>query len=116
MGDAVRSFSFKMWIVGINNIIIQTIYPSLHISRYELSNGTFVATTGALKEINAGDDQSKVAISVGVFNYVGSDGQTYWVKWTVDENGFSPEIGRTPPKELQKVVDETRSDNNLIEP
>lgn len=89
-------------------------YLSLHVHRYELNNGSFAASTGALKEINGGDGPSKVAISVGVFNYVGSDGQTYWVKWTVDENGFSPEIGSAPPKELQKVVDEAGSDN-LIE-
>lgn len=72
-----------------------------------------MASTGALKEVNSGDGDgpSKVDISVGLYNFVASDGKTYWIKWTIDENGFSSEIGTAPPKELQKVVDEAGSDN-----
>lgn len=43
---------------------------------------------------NVGDHD--VITVVGQYSYVGDDGQTYWVNYTADENGFHPVVGTGP--------------------
>lgn len=55
---------------------------------YELDNGQIFSEAGALK-----DDGVTQFVS-GAYSFVGPDGQTYWVTFTADENGFHPVIGK----------------------
>lgn len=32
----------------------------------------------------------------GAYSFKGADGQTYWVKYTADEEGFHPIVGAGP--------------------
>lgn len=55
------------------------------IYRYETSNQHF-SEAGALK-----DDGSQYV--QGAYSFVGDDGETYWVNYTADEEGFHPIVG-----------------------
>lgn len=55
--------------------------------RYELDNGQIFSEAGALK-----DDGSQYV--KGAYSFVGADGQTYWVNYTADEEGFHPIVGK----------------------
>lgn len=57
---------------------------------YELDNGQIVSETGELRTF--GDEQA--VVKSGAYSFVSTDGQTYWVNWTADENGFHPIIGK----------------------
>lgn len=57
------------------------------IFRYELDNGQIFSEAGALK-----DDGTQVV--QGAYSFVGDDGQTYWVNYTADEEGFHPIVGK----------------------
>lgn len=61
----------------------------VHKYRYELDNGQIFSQAGALKQI--GDTQA-VVVSGG-YSFLAPDGQTYWVTYTADENGFHPVVG-----------------------
>lgn len=56
------------------------------IYRYELDNGQIFSEAGALK-----DDGSQYV--KGAYSFQGSDGETYWVNYTADEEGFHPIVG-----------------------
>lgn len=56
---------------------------------YELDNGQIFSETGELRTF--GDQQA--VVKSGAYSFVGPDGQTYWVTYTADENGFHPVIG-----------------------
>ncbi|XP_055302199.1 flexible cuticle protein 12-like [Sitodiplosis mosellana] len=56
---------------------------------YELDNGQFFQEAGKLNEKGA----QEVA---GQYSFQGNDGQTYWVKYTADEEGFHPIVGAGP--------------------
>ena len=61
---------------------------------YEQSNNQIVAAQGGLKSLtNAEGQQVQAVVQTGHWSFVGPDGQTYWVIWTADENGFHPTIG-----------------------
>lgn len=55
--------------------------------RYELDNGQFFQEAGKLNENGA----QEVA---GSYSFKAADGQTYWVKYTADEEGFHPIVGK----------------------
>lgn len=57
---------------------------------YELDNGQIFSETGELRTF--GDEQA--VVKSGAYSFVSTDGQTYWVNWTADENGFHPIIGK----------------------
>lgn len=56
------------------------------IRRYELDNGQIFSEAGALK-----DDGSQYV--KGAYSFQGDDGETYWVNYTADEEGFHPVVG-----------------------
>ena len=55
--------------------------------RYELDNGQIFSEAGALKE----DGSQYVK---GAYSFQGNDGETYWVNYTADEEGFHPVVGK----------------------
>lgn len=57
------------------------------ICRYELDNGQIFSEAGALK-----DDGSQYV--KGSYSFQGDDGETYWVNYTADEEGFHPIVGK----------------------
>lgn len=62
----------------------------LYCYSYELDNGQIFSEVGSLK-----DDGVTQFVS-GAYSFIGPDGQTYWVNFTADENGFHPVIGTGP--------------------
>lgn len=64
--------------------------------RYELSDGQIKSESGALKEVGEGDERTQVIVVSGSYSFIGPDGQTYWVNYTADENGYHPVIGTGP--------------------
>lgn len=65
---------------------------SPHTHRYELDNGQIFSESGSLKEV--GEEKTPVVVVTGQYTFVGPDGQTYWVNYTADENGYHPVIGK----------------------
>ncbi|KAI4465160.1 cuticle protein [Holotrichia oblita] len=60
---------------------------------YETSNGISAEEQGQLQ--NVGTDNEAIQVR-GQFTYVGSDGNTYAVTYTADENGFKPQGAHLP--------------------
>lgn len=59
----------------------------------ETSDGTSRQESAQLKQI----DDEHVALTIqGSYQYIGSDGQTYEVKYIADENGFQPQGAHIP--------------------
>lgn len=54
------------------------------IISYLLSDGQYREETGELKQIG----EVKVFVVTGFYSYKGSDGKTYKVEYTADENGY----------------------------
>lgn len=65
-----------------------------YFHRYELDNGQIFSEAGTLKEV--GEEKTPVIVVSGQYTFVGPDGQTYWVNYTADENGFHPVVGTGP--------------------
>lgn len=63
----------------------------LCVFRYELDNGQIFSEAGALK-----DDGSQYV--QGSYSFVGPDGQTYWVNYSADSEGFHPVVGKNSSK------------------
>ena len=63
-------------------------------NRYELSDGQIRAEEGGYKD---GKDESgndiKTLVVVGAYSFVSPDGQTHWVNYQSDENGYKPTTG-----------------------
>lgn len=57
------------------------------ICRYELDNGQIFSEAGALK------DDGVTQYVKGSYSFQGDDGETYWVNYTADEEGFHPVVG-----------------------
>lgn len=72
--------------------------------RYELTNGQIVASQGGLKTVDTPEGPAQVVVSVGQYSFVGPDGQTYWVNWKADENGYKPEVGIGPTGGIQRTA------------
>lgn len=56
---------------------------------YELDNGQIFSETGELRSFG----EQQAVVKSGAYSFVGADGQTYWVTYTADENGFHPIVG-----------------------
>lgn len=54
-----------------------------------MSDGQTVSQAGEQKQIG---DESPIVVQ-GSYSFVAPDGQTYWVSYTADENGYHPEVG-----------------------
>lgn len=59
------------------------------ICRYELDNGQIFSEAGALK-----DDGSQYV--KGSYSFQTPDGETHWVNYSADSEGFHPTIGSGP--------------------
>uniref|UniRef100_A0A023EDJ3 Putative acp65aa n=1 Tax=Aedes albopictus TaxID=7160 RepID=A0A023EDJ3_AEDAL len=57
---------------------------------YEQSNKQIFSELGTPKDTN---DGTKVLAVEGAYTFVAPDGQTYWVNYRADENGFLPKTG-----------------------
>lgn len=64
-------------------------YVFCKYSSYELDNGQLFSETGELRTFG----EQQAVVKSGAYSFVGADGQTYWVTYTADENGFHPIIG-----------------------
>lgn len=60
--------------------------------RYQLSNGETRAENGYPKVV--GEQRIPVISISGKYSFVGTDGVTYWVHYTADENGYHPIVGK----------------------
>ncbi len=76
-------------------------------TRYQLSNGETRAENGYPKVV--GEQQIPVISISGKYSFVGTDGVTYWVHYTADENGYHPVVGK-----LKYYFSEQISDNLLM--
>lgn len=59
-------------------------------NRYEQSNKQIFSEVGTPKDTANG---TKILAVEGAYTFVGPDGQTYWVNYRADENGFLPKTG-----------------------
>ncbi|CAD7086568.1 unnamed protein product [Hermetia illucens] len=59
---------------------------------YELSDGQKRDEAGELKDFG----EEKAVVVTGSYSFTGPDGQTYWVTFTADENGYHPVVGTGP--------------------
>ncbi|EAT46065.1 AAEL002725-PA [Aedes aegypti] len=57
---------------------------------YEQSNKQIFSEVGTPKDST---DGTKVLAVEGAYTFVAPDGQTYWVNYRADENGFLPKTG-----------------------
>lgn len=90
MTDLVHICSRKHIVLGSIDLREYSFELLLQFS-YELDNGQIFSEAGGLKTV--GVEQPVVVVS-GSYSFVGPDGQTYWVNYTADENGFHPVIGK----------------------
>ncbi|XP_062552701.1 cuticle protein CP14.6-like [Armigeres subalbatus] len=57
---------------------------------YEQSNKQIFSEVGTPKD---GSEGAKILAVEGAYTFVAPDGQTYWVNYRADENGFLPKTG-----------------------
>ncbi|XP_055630395.1 cuticle protein CP14.6-like [Toxorhynchites rutilus septentrionalis] len=57
---------------------------------YEQSNKQIFSELGAPRDVSGG---AKILAVEGAYTFVAPDGQTYWVNYRADENGFLPKSG-----------------------
>ncbi|XP_062534467.1 endocuticle structural glycoprotein ABD-5-like [Armigeres subalbatus] len=73
---------------------------------YELSDGQIRSEVGTYKDSKDADGNDvKVLFVQGSYTFVGPDGQTYWVNYTADENGYHPKVGTGPTGGIQPGQD-----------
>lgn len=53
-----------------------------------MDNGQFFQEAGKINEKTGAQEVA------GSYSFAGADGQTYWVKYTADEEGFHPIVGK----------------------
>lgn len=59
-------------------------YILCSLLRYTLADGTMRKEEGYFKD----DGETQIFVKVGSYSYIGSDGITYSVEYTADENGY----------------------------
>lgn len=80
--------------------------PIFLLFRYELSDGQIRSEVGTYKDSKDADGNDvKVLFVQGSYSFVGPDGQTYWVNYTADENGYHPKVGTGPTGGIQAGQD-----------
>jgi len=62
---------------------------------------------GQLRDL--GDKEGPVVVTSGSYSYIGTDGRTYTVNWTADENGYKAVGDHFPtqppiPEEIRKSL------------
>nr|AWK28317.1 cuticular protein [Nilaparvata lugens] len=96
-------------------IISQTNQPNLgdgsYSWSYESGNGIRAQEQGAQKPGPEGPGTA----AQGAFSYTGTDGQTYSITYTADENGFVPQGAHLPtpppiPEEILKALEKNAAD------
>lgn len=71
--------NWKVWLISFD------LFPF----RYVLDNGQFFQEAGKLNE-NGAQEVS------GSYSFQSADGETHWVTYTADEEGFHPTVGAGP--------------------
>ncbi|XP_035772889.1 endocuticle structural glycoprotein ABD-5-like [Anopheles albimanus] len=73
---------------------------------YELSDGQIRSEVGTYRDVKDSEGKDVKALFVqGSYSFVGPDGQTYWVNYTADENGYHPKVGTGPTGGIQSGQD-----------
>uniref|UniRef100_A0A182PI48 Uncharacterized protein n=1 Tax=Anopheles epiroticus TaxID=199890 RepID=A0A182PI48_9DIPT len=73
---------------------------------YELSDGQIRSEVGTYRDVKDAEGKDVKALFVqGSYSFVGPDGQTYWVNYTADENGYHPKVGTGPTGGIQPGQD-----------
>lgn len=73
---------------------------------YELSDGQIRSEVGTYRDVKDAEGKDVKALFVqGSYSFVGPDGQTYWVNYTADENGYHPKVGTGPTGGIQAGQD-----------
>ena len=93
-----------MFFIFCQSVINQ--YTIFLFFRYELSDGQIRSEVGTYKDSKDADGNDvKVLFVQGSYSFVGPDGQTYWVNYTADENGYHPKVGTGPTGGIQAGQD-----------
>ncbi|XP_070509139.1 larval cuticle protein 65Ag1-like [Chironomus tepperi] len=62
---------------------------------YELSDGQIRSEEGKYKDgVDIDGNPVKILVVQGAYSHVGPDGETYWVNYQSDENGYKPKTGK----------------------
>lgn len=72
-----------------------------------------MSAAGALKTVQGEDGPHEVVVITGSYSFIGPDGQTYWVNYTADENGYHPVIGTGPTGGIQPGQDSSIDPNAI---
>ncbi|XP_055609766.1 endocuticle structural glycoprotein ABD-5-like [Uranotaenia lowii] len=73
---------------------------------YELSDGQIRSEVGTYKDAKDAEGKDvKVLVVQGSYSYVAPDGQTHWVNYVADENGYRPKVGTGPTGGIQPGQD-----------
>ncbi|XP_052889793.1 larval cuticle protein 65Ag1-like [Anopheles moucheti] len=92
---------------GSNNVETLKYYsenngPDGYRFNYELSDGQIRSEVGTYRDVKDAEGKDVKALFVqGSYSFVGPDGQTYWVNYTADENGYHPKVGTGPTGGIQ---------------
>ncbi|XP_058059767.1 endocuticle structural glycoprotein ABD-5-like [Anopheles bellator] len=73
---------------------------------YELSDGQIRSEVGTYRMVKDAEGKEVPTLFVqGAYSFVTPDGQTHWVNYTADENGYHPKVGTGPTGGIQPGQD-----------
>ncbi|XP_055640362.1 endocuticle structural glycoprotein SgAbd-5-like [Toxorhynchites rutilus septentrionalis] len=73
---------------------------------YELSDGQIRSEVGTYRDVKDAEGNDVKSLFVqGSYSFVDPNGQTHWVNYTADENGYHPKVGTGPTGGIQPGQD-----------